>query len=232
MKTLVFDDLTFEVRESDQRRTMEIIVDRDGSLVLASPPGTAVGALESFVADNIVWIHTKLLEKEAQARPQARKEYVSGEGFFYLGRSYRLKVVEGEHGQAPLRLYQSRFELCRDAFPQAREHFIQWYTVHLRPVLDRQIAALAHRVGVEPQEVYVQDLGYRWGSRGRRRHIYFHWRVAMLPQRMIEYVVAHELVHLLERSHSPVFWERVERVVPDHAERQRWLREHGGMYDL
>lgn len=232
MKTLVLDDLTFEIRESDQRRTMEIVVDRDGSLVLASPPGVAVEALEAFAEDNLLWIYTKLLEKEAQARPRARKEYVSGEGFYYLGRSYRLKLVERERGQAPLRLYQSRFELRRDAVPQAREHLIQWYTVHLRPILDRQITALAPRIGVEPEGVTVQDLGYRWGSRGRKRHLYFHWRVAMLPHRMIEYIAAHELVHLLERSHSAAFWERLERVIPDYAECQQWLRKHGGMYDL
>ena len=54
----------------------------------------------------------------------------------------------------------------------------------------------------------------------------------MLPPRMIEYVVAHELVHLLERTHSDAFWERLERVIPDCAERQQWLKEYGGMYDL
>ena len=54
----------------------------------------------------------------------------------------------------------------------------------------------------------------------------------MLPHRMIEYVVAHELVHLVERSHTPAFWQRLERVIPECADRQRWLKEHGGMYDL
>jgi predicted metal-dependent hydrolase len=232
MKTLTIEGLTFELRESSQRRTMEIIVDRDGSLVLAAPPHTPHETLLAFVEENQVWIHTKLLEKESQARPQARREYVSGEGFFYLGRSYRLKVIDGANQQAPLRLYQSRFELRRDALPRAREHFIRWYTVHLRPVLDRHIAALARRIEVKPREVHVRDLGYRWGSRGKRNHLYFHWRVAMLPPQMIEYVVAHELVHLRERSHSPAFWQRLERVIADYPDRQRWLKENGGVYDL
>jgi predicted metal-dependent hydrolase len=232
MKTLSSEDLTFEVRESNRRRTLEIVVDRDGTLVLAAPSGTPPETLEAFIEENAVWVHTKLLEKEAQARPKARKEYVSGEGFFYLGRSYRLKVVEDTEGQAALRLYRSRFELQRSAVPEGRAHFVQWYTVHLRPVLDRHIAVLAPRISATPHDVHVQDLGYRWGSRGRRGPLYFHWRVAMLPPRMIEYVVAHELVHLLERAHSDTFWERLERVIPDYAERQLWLKDHGGMYDL
>jgi predicted metal-dependent hydrolase len=54
----------------------------------------------------------------------------------------------------------------------------------------------------------------------------------MLPHAMVEYVVAHELVHLIERSHNDAFWARLARLIPDHAERQAWLREHGGRYDL
>ncbi len=233
MKTFTFDDLTFEVRESARRSTLEIVVDHDGSLVLATPPGVSPEALEEFIADNIVWVYTKLEEKEAQARPRSPKEFVSGEGFYYLGRSYRLKVVAEDAGrQPPLHFYRSRFELRREAIPQAREHFVRWYTLHLRTILDRQIALLSGRIGVEPREVHIQDLGYRWGSRGRRGHLYFHWRVAMLPHPMIEYVAAHELVHLVERGHSAAFWERLERVIPDYAARQAWLREHERRYDL
>jgi predicted metal-dependent hydrolase len=232
MKTVAFDDLNFELRESAQRRTMEIIVDRDGSLVLATPPGVPMEALEQFVDENRVWVYTKLSEKETQARPKLPREYVSGEGFPYLGYSYRLKLVDGARRQPPLRLYRGRFELRRDVVPYARDHFIRWYTIRLPPMLDRQIAALTNRIGAEPREVHIQDLGYRWGSSNRRGHLYFHWRVAMLPHRMIEYLVTHELVHLIERSHSDAFWERLERVIPDYADRQQWLKEHGGMYDL
>ena len=232
MKTLTLDDLTFEIRESPRRRTLEIIVDRDGSLVLATPAAVPMETLEQFVDENRVWIYTKLEEKQAQARPRSPREFVSGEGFPYLGRSYRLKLVDGVGRQPPLRLYRSRFELRRDAIPKAREHFIRWYTVRLRPMLDRQITALADRIGAIPREVHIQDLGYRWASCNKRRHLYFHWRMAMLPHPMIEYLVAHELVHLIERGHTAAFWERLARVIPDYAERQRWLKEHGGRYDL
>jgi predicted metal-dependent hydrolase len=232
MSTVTFDDLTFEMRESPRRRTLEIVVEREGGLVLVAPPDVPPETLKQFVEENRAWVYTRLAEKEVQARSQSPREFVSGEGFPYLGHNYRLKVVDGTGNRPPLRLYRSRFELRRDSVCQARDHFIRWYIIHLRPVLDRQIAALARRVSVEPREVHIQDLGYRWGSSNRRRHLYFHWRAAMLPQRMIEYLVAHELVHLVERSHSSVFWEQLETVIPDYAERQRWLKEHGGKYDL
>jgi hypothetical protein len=232
MKTLQFDDLTFEIRESDRRATIEIIVERDGSLALATPPDVPREALEAFVADHLVWVYTKLEAKAQQARPHRRKAYVTGEGFPYLGRHYRLRRVEPDAQRVPLRLTQGRFCLRRDAVPAARDHFITWYTVHLRPVLDRHLAALTDRVGAKPRKVHVRDLGYRWGSTDRHGHIYVHWRVAMLPQRMIRYVVAHELVHLRERAHTGAFWARLARVEPEYADLRQWLADEGGAYDL
>ena len=232
MKTLTVDDLTFQVRESARRATLEIIVDREGDLVLAAPPGVPAAALEQFVQDKLVWVYTRLEEKAAQARSGGRKEYVTGEGFYYRGRRYRLKLVGQETQRPPLRLYQGRFCLRRDARPHARAHFIRWYTLHLRPTLDDLLAQFVDRVGATPRAVHIQDLGYRWGSRGKRGHLYFHWRVALLPYRMMAYVVAHELVHLVVPKHNAAFWARLGRVMPDYEARRRWLQEKGARYDL
>ncbi|MBN1876470.1 MAG: M48 family metallopeptidase [Anaerolineae bacterium] len=231
MKTLTFEDLTLEVRESPRRKTLELIVERDGSLALATPPGVPQATLEAFVEERSEWLYTRLIEKEQQARLHNPRQYATGEGFYYQGRSYRLKIVEVQQ-KPPLRLYQGRFTLREDVLPQAREHFIQWYTRHLPPILDAHLAALTGRIGVTPRATHIQDLGYRWASANRRGHLYFHWRVAMLPYRMSEYLVAHELVHLRERYHIPAFWERLERVLPDYEKRRAWLAQEGGKYDL
>ena len=232
MTTITFGDLCFELRHSAKRRTIGITVERDGHLILASPPEVPIEALEKVVDDRRFWIYSKLLKKESLNPPTSVKEYVSGEGFYYLGRSYRLMLVDGAKGQQSLRLHQSRFELHREVQTQGREIFISWYRTHLQPVLEQQIAALINRIGESPRSVQVRDLGYRWGSCGHQGDLYFHWRVAMLPRSMIEYVVVHELVHLIEPHHTSVFWDRVQRIVPDFGDRKRWLAENGAAYDL
>ena len=232
MKTLVYEDLSISIRESARRKTLELTIERDGSVTLAAPPDVPRADLLAFVEDNSLWLYTKLAEKERQARARPPQEYLQGAGFFYLGRSYRLKLVPATVQRVPLRLHQGRFCLREDRIPYGREHFIAWYTLHLRPHLDRYLAVYADRVGRRPTETHIQDLGFRWGSANRRGHLYFHWRVALLPSEMIEYVVAHELAHLVERYHSPAFWERLERVMPDYAARKRWLAEEGGAYDV
>ena len=111
MNNVKFVDLCFELRHSVKRRTVGITVDRDGSLILTSPPEVPIEALEKIVDDRRFWIYSKLLKKESFNSPTCVKEYVSGEGFYYLGRSYLLKLVDEVKRQPSLKLYQSRFQL-------------------------------------------------------------------------------------------------------------------------
>lgn len=230
MTTLIFGELSFELRESTRRRTVEITVDRDGSLVLATPPQVSVEDLESIVNQNRFWIYSKLIKKESYKTPEGTKDYLPGEGFYYLGRNYRLKLID--EAEVPLSLFQSRFELLRSRQSQGRNLFIQWYRDHLKVQLDLLINSLSSRVGAAPQSTQTRDLGNRWGSCNSKGDLYFHWRVALLPRSMIEYVVVHEMVHLVQPNHNQDFWSRVARIIPDWQDRKSWLAKNGAVYDL
>jgi predicted metal-dependent hydrolase len=225
MIALTIDDLTFEVRRSARRRSMQITVDRGGELILTAPDTCSAEKLARFVHEKRFWIYTKLAEKEALMPAAPRRRFVSGAGFPYLGRSYRLLLVDVQ--QAPVKLEQGRFKMRRSAAREGREHMIRWYTERAQPWLARRVERFRGRVGVGPPTVTVQDLGYRWGSCGKGAKLYFHWRAILLPPPIVEYLVVHELVHLLEPHHSPAFWTRVERVMPDFASRKQWLAERG-----
>jgi predicted metal-dependent hydrolase len=227
MNSLTVDDLHFELRASAQRRTLQVTIDRGGELVLYVPPDCDSAAVEEFVRERRLWIYKKLAEKEALVRPAATKEYVNGEGFPYLGRSFRLLLVDEQ--AVPVKLEAGRFKMRRSAAADGRMHMVHWYSVHAQTWLTDRASRLALRVGVNPSKVAVQDLGYRWGSCGRGDKLYFHWRTVLLPPRIVEYVVVHELVHLAESRHSPDFWLRVERAMPDFARRKSWLAVNGHM---
>lgn len=223
-------EFSLRVRESTRRRTLELVVERDGSLSLLAPAGTPSAVLEGFVHARREWLYQKTAQKERVYHPPRPKEFVSGEGFFYLGRVYRLKLVD--HGPEPLRLHQGRFELLRERSREGRSLFIAWYARQLQPRLQEQAARLAPRLGVRLGTVRVQELGYRWGSCSRSGDLYFHWRSAMLPRSALEYLLVHEMAHLRVPSHQPQFWRLVEQVVPDFEERRSWLVRHGAEYDL
>ena len=128
--------------------------------------------LKAFVQQKRFWIYQKLAEKAELQRTVPRKAFVDGEGFLYLGRSYRLKLVETQ--DVPLKLVGGRFRLRREAVPEGRAHFIRWYSAHGRAWFAAKVAEHAGRMEVAPTEVKVQDLGYRWGSCGKGGRLNFH----------------------------------------------------------
>jgi len=181
--------------------------------------------LETFVREKRTWIYRKLAEKELLRQPLAAKQYVSGEGFPYLGRNYRLLLVDEQN--VSVKLEDGRFKMLRSSAADGRRQMSRWYEEHARLWLAARVDRFAGRIGAQPSTVAVRDLGYRWGSCGRGEKLYFHWRAALLPPRIIEYIVVHELVHLHEAHHTPEFWLRVERAMPDFAARKQWLAERG-----
>lgn len=225
LPSLQVDELRFTLQRSTRRKTMQITVERGGELVLSAPPEVDEAALRAFVLEKRFWIYTKLAEKDRLQRQVPRKEFIGGEGFLYLGRSHRLKLVDEQ--DVPLKLAAGRFCLRRDALPAARQHFIRWYSERAKAWLSSRVADYQSRMEVSPAGVKVQDLGYRWGSCGKGDWLYFHWKAILLPARIAEYVVVHEIAHLHEPHHTPAFWLRVERAMPDYAQRKAWLAEHG-----
>lgn len=225
MKQLRVDDLELEVRLSARRSTVQITVDRDGKLLLSAPERCSEDAMVRFVNEKRFWIYTKLAEKDALRSSAPAKQYVDGEGFAYLGRSYRLLLVDGQ--DVPVKLERGRFKLDRSLAAEGRQHLIRWYNEHALSWLSNRVEAYQARVGVSPAGVHVRELGFRWGSCGAAGRVNFHWRTILLPPRAIDYVIVHELVHLIEPHHGPEFWRRVDRALPDFEARKRWLAEKG-----
>lgn len=217
--------LTIAVRWSDRRRTVGLTVERDGQLVVSAPKGCSTEVLEDFVREKRFWLFTKLTEKEVLREELRPRHFVGGEGFPYLGRSYRLRLVE--ELDVPLKLVHGRFVLRRQDADEGRAVLVAWYTARAKRWLDERVARFTARIGKEPSSIAVRDLGFRWGSCGRSGQLSFHWAAILLPPALIDYVIVHELAHLVEPKHTPKFWSTVERAMPDYAARRARLAELG-----
>jgi len=225
-ESLAVDDLELEVRWSDRRRTVELVVERDGSLVVRAPRGARRTTLARFVRERRGWLDGKLAERRAVAASRPARRFEEGEVYWYLGRTHPLVLVDEQ--EAALRLDAGRFSLRRTERVAGRDHFVRWYTEHADPWFRQRTVDWAPEVGAAPSALIVRDLGRRWGSctsaSGRVR---LHWAVIQMPAPVAEYVLVHELVHLVEPNHSSAFWDGVERLLPDYRERKAWLRTHG-----
>jgi predicted metal-dependent hydrolase len=221
-ETLQIDELTFEVRRSERRRTLGLTVDRGGELVVHAPRAITPLELEKWIGNKLLWVHRKLAVKEELAPKRRGPVYVSGESFAYLGRSYRLAIVSQQ--EEPLRFDGRRFYLQRDARTNAGDHFRRWYVATGKDWLEKRVSLLARKTGRNPAQIEVKDLGFRWGSCGRSGVALFNWRLLQLPVRLVDYVIMHELTHLNEPHHGPTFWRALDRSLPDWRDRREELR--------
>jgi predicted metal-dependent hydrolase len=230
MHNITIDDLTFELRWSAKRKTIGITIGRMGELILSAPVDCPQEIIERAAREKYRWIYTKLAQKEMLCKTPPTKEFVNGEGFYYLGRSYRLRLIPPITNAPSLELRNDRFLLREDEVEHGEAHFINWYITQGQPWLQQRVETFIHRVGAAPQGIKVQPLGFRWGSCGRNNMLYFHWRTMLLPSPVIDYIVVHELVHLYERHHQHSFWELVAQAMPDYAIHKRWLAENGNSF--
>lgn len=120
MKELIqIEDLRIEIIRSPNRKTLEIIVERNGELTLRIPEICHIDKATDFVKNKLLWIYEKLEKKELYQAPNGAKEFVNGEGFFYLGESYRLQITESQ--EVPLMWDGVHFLLSKTELSNSRD---------------------------------------------------------------------------------------------------------------
>ena len=235
MTIMKMNDFEYRLKRSN-RKSMGISIERDGAVIVKVPHQAELNNIEKFISEKKIWIHQKLAKKKVLNREKPKREFVNGQGFLYLGKSYRLKFIDDAGIKppkaAPLRLWRGYFELAESERATARERFISWYKKQIKKQLKTRMPRYDKRIGVTVKNIRILDLGHRWASCGRNGIINFNWRSVMAPIWVFDYILVHEMVHLIERAHSYRFWRLVARVMPDHEEHALWLNENGADLDL
>lgn len=198
-------------------------MERDGTITAAIPSGVDDTVVTRFVTEKQQWLYRRLRER-AELGPPRPREFVTGEGLPYLGRSYRLLLVHDAPAPVALNETSRRLELRRDCADDAERHLIGWYRERGGQWLPPRAAPWAQRMAVQMTGLRVRPLGYRWGSCSANGVINIHWAVMQLGLDLINYVLVHELAHLSHRNHDADFWAAVLRCMPDQAARRARLR--------
>jgi predicted metal-dependent hydrolase len=227
-------DLEYKVIRSN-RATADIVIERDGRLLVRAPKFVPDQRIEEIVESKRYWIYKNLAEWRDLNATRVVREYRNGEGFLYLGRSYRLLLVSRQ--EEPLLLKNGRFQLRRDlvdreAIEGAKAAFRDYFVARGRERITARVGYFAPKVGAKPTGVDVRDLGHRWASCSPRGRLAFHWKCMMVPVTIIDYIVAHELCHFHHLDHSDAFWNELDKVMPTFAERREWLRANGASFDI
>ena len=194
------------------RRSFALQVDHRGARV-AVPLRTPLGEVERFVHSHGRWLLDRL-QARAAARPARVLDVVDGATVPLFGRALTLRLHAGRITRwRPLTddreelLLPTAVDPLRALLRALQARALAWYR--------GRIEEYCHRLGLPVPAVRLSNARTRWGSCSSRSGIRLHWRLVHLPPALIDYVVAHEVAHLVEMNHSPRFWAVVERLYPD-----------------
>lgn len=210
-----------------KRKTLSLIVERDGTLTVRAPLRLKEADIHRFIEAKSRWIERK--QAAARKTMPVPRRYVDGETFWYLGKKIPLRLVRDRR---PALVMDDAFKLARSAQPRASSVFEAWYKKQARSVLTGRVAFYAREYGFDVEKIRISSARMRWGSCSAKKTLSFTWRLVMAPPEVIDYVVVHELCHLRELNHSKAFWTQVEAVLPDYKPRRKWLKEHGLQLNL
>ncbi|MFT6002491.1 MAG: putative metal-dependent hydrolase [Flavobacteriales bacterium] len=156
--------------------------------------------------------------------PKPETPFMSGKSILYLGKNYNMDVVdEPVNGFR----FDGKFLIERSSLSKANELLVEWYKAEAKKTIVPKVEQYARQLGVEYNKILISDLKYSWGSCTLKGNLNFNWRLIKAPQFVINYVVIHELAHLIELNHSERFWNIVSVQMPNYLEAKEWLREFG-----
>ena len=206
-------------------KNVTLKVKRDGSIHLTVPEAATDDYIERVIANKEEWIESQLKHFNENYQKPKEKEMVSGESFKYLGKNYRLKVIESN--EEYVRLYRGYIEIYvkdKNNTAKKQELLKKWYQEKAK----KKFAELVHEyeqvVKEEVNSIRVITMQTRWGSCNvERKNINLNLELIKKPRYCIEYVILHELAHLKYPNHGKKFWEYMSVHMPNWEWRKNKL---------
>ncbi len=210
------------------RKSITIIVERDRSVIVRAPSGTPKEKIHAAVESKKLWLYEKTNHRQKYNAQSDDKKFVSGTTVWYLGKSYTLsttkKQIEGIQ-------FDGRFIISRISLPEVGRLLAEWYLKRAKEKITPKVEFYARNLGVDYNRILISNLKYRWGSCTPKNNLNFNWRLIKAPMSVIEYVIVHELAHLLEPNHTERFWNIIRTQLPHYQKAKEWLKVNGALLD-
>lgn len=224
----------FQLKRSSRRRTLALSVTPTAQVRVLAPHFLPESEIRRFIQEKSAWVLRKVEESRAHQQFLAARQYRDGQEFLFLGKAYPLHILSQERGR-PVIEFDGRAWLVR-VFPREAQEiaekkikklFLEWYKEQARELFPGRIFHYARLMQLDPAKIAVKTQKRSWGSCSHRnRSINLNWQLVMAPLEVIDYVVVHELAHLIQPNHSRNFWQEVAKVFPDYPARKQWLNKN------
>lgn len=222
-------EIPYFVEVSKRSRKIRISVDPERGIRLVVPHENFVREGERFLGEQLPWVSQKW--REVLRRREKHKELfeplLEKSEVQYLGKTYQLVIEVGEKHWPPVQVEDNALVIYCVSEVLAEKILERWYRQQAKAVITGSLEYYRAQMNLKYNDLTIKDQKTRWGSCSSEGNLNFSWRLILSPKAVLDYVVIHELAHLVEMNHSSRFWALVERYCPDYKKCRKWLKENG-----
>lgn len=229
--SIKFDSETIHIVRSPKRiRSTSLSILPDHSIQIRTSPWTSVQTITDFVKSKWSWI---IKVRSRLPKTSADRLYQPGTNLYYLGKAYLVTWHQNSSLASPKLAFSPDtgfvYQVPSHHSPETnlkaiRDLTIRWYKHQLESILFVRIAYYANLIGASYKRVTIKDVSSIWGSCSRQGNLNFNRRLILTPPDALDYVIAHEVSHLIHHHHRPTFWAQVARLCPDYKTHIKWFK--------
>ncbi len=211
-----------------KRKTLGIYIDVYGNIELRVPKETTNEQIHRLIENKWSWIVTKQSEMKEKTKGYKEKVYEEGEMFLYLGENYPIRILEDETLSCEaVQLNDTELLVNIKVYDEDRIKKLlkRFYYKKCKVLLEERIRYFQSNFKVKPRSIKISNNKKTWGTCNSYRELTFNWKLVMAPLDVFDYVVVHEMCHMVHLNHDRSFWRLVGKYILDYEERQEWLRQ-------
>lgn len=214
---MIISGVEIEVIKKNIKNMHLSVLSPNGSVRITAPINMKDEIIKQFAVKKIGWIKRQIEKFKHQPR-QSERKYVSGESHYLWGRKYLLEIrYAAKANNVEIKANRMVLTVRKNSTQQQREKVLnEWYRTEIKAKLPGLFNKWENVIGVKANAIGVKNMRTRWGTCNTRdKRIWINLQLAKKPVACLEYIVVHELVHLLERNHTPVFYGYMDKFLPD-----------------
>lgn len=221
-----------------KRKSLGIKLDENGNIFVRAPMGLSRKQVDRILSEKASWILTHQNSLQKLSKEREEKRYISGTDIYYKGEKYNLHITRVENKKKQKVVLKTSIKNEIDIFTvDLDEKYIRrfletWYKEEARRILTEKVDYYGKFFSRSHENIRIKSMKTRWGSCSAKGNLNFNWKIIMAPEEVIDYLVVHELSHLVEMNHSANFYSQLSRILPDYKTHQKWLKENGKYLEL
>ena len=223
-----------------KRKTIGIYIRPGEGVLIRAPQRISNKKIQEVLFKKSNWIITKLEEVSKVLPPPVPLKFVNGEQIPYLGEYYELRIQSNgdkkgviiDFDKIYFNIFINKNIEYKDKRNLVKDSLIRWYRKQAGCKINERVEKYQEYIGKKPVNIRIKNQKTIWGSCSSRGNLNFNWKLIMAPLPVLDYIVVHELVHLLYPNHSRRFWDFVEEIIPEYRDRKEWLKINGLLLNI